>query len=102
MARSVAGIPAVRVVRLDGAGVEREKYPRAACRRASGLFGTDLARHVRVRAPGLARPWRGVYARLRDLCAFRAAREAARGPRRDRKSTRLNSSHGSISYAVFC
>src|SRR6266542_4743189 len=24
------------------------------------------------------------------------------GPRRDRKSTRLNSSHGSISYAVFC
>src|SRR2546422_2938020 len=26
----------------------------------------------------------------------------ARGPRRDRKSTRLNSSHGYISYAVFC
>src|SRR6266542_5938375 len=25
-----------------------------------------------------------------------------RPPRRDRKSTRLNSSHGSISYAVFC
>src|SRR5207245_10435729 len=24
------------------------------------------------------------------------------GPMRDRKSTRLNSSHGSISYAVFC
>src|SRR6476620_12141974 len=29
---------------------------------------------------------------------------ASRGPvpRRDRKSTRLNSSHGNISYAVFC
>src|SRR6266487_5745999 len=27
---------------------------------------------------------------------------ALRGPRRDRKSTRLNSSHPSISYAVFC
>src|SRR2546422_649556 len=27
---------------------------------------------------------------------------AQRGPRRDRKSTRLNSSHGYISYAVFC
>src|SRR6266568_7795552 len=27
---------------------------------------------------------------------------AARWPRRDRKSTRLNSSHSSISYAVFC
>src|SRR5207245_3601144 len=26
----------------------------------------------------------------------------ARGARRDRKSTRLNSSHGSSSYAVFC
>src|SRR6266542_5711614 len=25
-----------------------------------------------------------------------------RGPGQDRKSTRLNSSHGSISYAVFC
>src|SRR2546422_7153442 len=30
-------------------------------------------------------------------------RTRARGPRdRDRKSTRLNSSHGYISYAVFC
>src|SRR2546422_7210928 len=27
---------------------------------------------------------------------------AARAPCRDRKSTRLNSSHGYISYAVFC
>src|SRR6266571_3422702 len=31
-----------------------------------------------------------------------ASRCRARGPRRDRKSTRLNSSHMSISYAVFC
>src|SRR5205809_2584562 len=33
------------------------------------------------------------------------ARRGGRGPRRslqDRKSTRLNSSHGYISYAVFC
>src|SRR5207245_5858648 len=29
-------------------------------------------------------------------------RADARPPVRDRKSTRLNSSHGSISYAVFC
>src|SRR3712207_8414749 len=27
---------------------------------------------------------------------------ASEGPRRDRKSTRLNSSHANISYAVFC
>src|SRR2546429_4908423 len=32
-----------------------------------------------------------------------AVQENARfGPREDRKSTRLNSSHGYISYAVFC
>src|SRR6266542_4420343 len=30
------------------------------------------------------------------------ARSRCSPPRRDRKSTRLNSSHGSISYAVFC
>src|SRR5688572_32104431 len=30
------------------------------------------------------------------------AREELRGHRRDRKSTRLNSSHSQISYAVFC
>src|SRR6266487_6104727 len=29
-------------------------------------------------------------------------RRSGRGARRDRKSTRLNSSHPSISYAVFC
>src|SRR2546422_7900625 len=32
----------------------------------------------------------------------RAAEENRRGGHRDRKSTRLNSSHGYISYAVFC
>src|SRR5438128_8287918 len=31
-----------------------------------------------------------------------AAAPAARRSTKDRKSTRLNSSHGSISYAVFC
>src|SRR2546429_9305693 len=30
------------------------------------------------------------------------ARDPLRQPRQDRKSTRLNSSHGYISYAVFC
>src|SRR3712207_7284554 len=32
----------------------------------------------------------------------RLLRPAAPRPRRDRKSTRLNSSHANISYAVFC
>src|SRR5208282_2185655 len=38
--------------------------------------------------------------RLQGVEALR--RGHFRGPARDRKSTRLNSSHGSISYAVFC
>src|SRR2546422_5976796 len=50
-------------------------------------------------------------ARIRNRCPRAASAAAAapagttpcaRFPRRDRKSTRLNSSHGYISYAVFC
>src|SRR2546430_4339903 len=37
---------------------------------------------------------------LRGVAEQRAGRERAR--RQDRKSTRLNSSHSQISYAVFC
>src|SRR5438309_7919416 len=37
---------------------------------------------------------------LRRLAGDDQGRRAAQGP--DRKSTRLNSSHSSISYAVFC
>src|SRR5688572_32400328 len=48
----------------------------------------------------------GVSARGRHRSAFRAvfAPQAPRGPAPlgDRKSTRLNSSHSQISYAVFC
>src|SRR5689334_23552665 len=35
-------------------------------------------------------------------CRRRGRERRARGSRLDRKSTRLNSSHSSISYAVFC
>src|SRR6267143_5249469 len=37
-----------------------------------------------------------------DALAFRSAHEAHAAEDLDRKSTRLNSSHSSISYAVFC
>src|SRR3712207_8636812 len=40
---------------------------------------------------------RGMNPRLDDLVPDRAL-----PPRQDRKSTRLNSSHANISYAVFC
>src|SRR5687768_18301150 len=52
----------------------------------------------RRRRPPHHRPGRraaGVARDLRRLCR-------GRGVVRDRKSTRLNSSHGYISYAVFC
>src|SRR2546429_6933074 len=46
----------------------------------------------------------GAGARLPGAAAQRADRARKRSPARalDRKSTRLNSSHGYISYAVFC
>src|SRR3712207_7179290 len=37
-----------------------------------------------------------------DRLAADAAHHGRPSPRRDRKSTRLNSSHANISYAVFC
>src|SRR5258707_3998846 len=35
-------------------------------------------------------------------CTFHSAAEGGTREKRDRKSTRLNSSHANISYAVFC
>src|SRR5262245_64262445 len=51
--------------------------------------------------------WRGRRGRTRTAPprrerAGRAVRVRPRRPRQDRKSTRLNSSHLGISYAVFC
>src|SRR2546429_6616032 len=43
-------------------------------------------------------PWRGEYTRFYQPESIRLDIFAGR----DRKSTRLNSSHGYISYAVFC
>src|SRR2546422_8405088 len=63
-------------------------------RRASGFAGGDL------------RSYRGL-GRRPDCCRYRRRGEEGGSDQRrasdeDRKSTRLNSSHGYISYAVFC
>src|SRR5205085_5495754 len=42
------------------------------------------------------------FPRLAKNRASRVARKTGHGVRQDRKSTRLNSSHSQISYAVFC
>src|SRR3989449_5132870 len=69
--------------------------PRAGDRRPRGDRQLGVARQRIRLGPRAA-------ARLRDVRARRAAEGADRVVRRDRKSTRLNSSHGYISYAVFC
>src|SRR3712207_8896825 len=53
-----------------------------------------------ARPGGPARPVSGVPGRL--LHIWDRDRAGSRRPHRDRKSTRLNSSHANISYAVFC
>src|SRR2546422_1718864 len=55
---------------------------------ARGPRGVRLARCARAACQGEGRD--------------RGARTGSGRPSRDRKSTRLNSSHGYISYAVFC
>src|SRR3712207_9121020 len=49
---------------------------------------------------GIALPWVADKLNGRDLTILAA--EPAACPTLDRKSTRLNSSHANISYAVFC
>src|SRR5437868_11372990 len=55
-----------------------------------GVVDVVLRHARRSRALATGREWAGMAGRLRP------------GEFRDRKSTRLNSSHVSISYAVFC
>src|SRR5690242_21071131 len=73
------------------------------------LFRSDFKRLLQDRpCPMVAtarRPvdggrWKGLEEQR--VTTLRQAIAAGNGPARDRKSTRLNSSHMSISYAVFC
>src|SRR5207245_9993205 len=77
------------------------------------LFRSLRARRLAASAagqqrPDFLRPARRCRAPGRVFCVFSRLqgepllRLVPRGKRLDRKSTRLNSSHGSISYAVFC
>src|SRR3712207_8591538 len=56
-----------------------------------GRISTEPNKHARATAERLPRTWLGSRVELSDCCGFA-----------DRKSTRLNSSHANISYAVFC
>src|SRR5207245_10055822 len=69
-------------------------------RRSSDLSDRLVRRSIRAVSPVLV----ALARRLVPHCARRLPRRAVlvRPAQQDRKSTRLNSSHGSISYAVFC
>src|SRR5688572_31453831 len=80
--------------------------PRSTLFPYTTLFRSDLL-HLRQRLPARTPPdgdqdpaLRGVDPRAARAAAARQRRRAH--GRRDRKSTRLNSSHSQISYAVFC
>src|SRR5207245_10651392 len=92
---------------LDGPHRDLHSFP---TRRSSDLDGGSSSRGLSAPScldPRGGRSRRREIARARRPHAERLSRQLRcfgrrRGGRRDRKSTRLNSSHGSISYAVFC
>src|SRR5436309_14345819 len=64
-----------------------------------------LSNSPRDGSPGTAfliEPWAAAEKRYRSLGSAAITLAIKRIPRKDRKSTRLNSSHVKISYAVFC
>src|SRR5690606_40134312 len=74
---------------------------------SSDVCSSDLCRQTRDAIPSRRGPQpirlrsRGEKP-TRAACPRRRASPRSQTPRRDRKSTRLNSSHVKISYAVFC
>src|SRR2546430_13017029 len=64
---------------------------------------TTLFRSTHARPIRLCKRLPRVFLRFaRGISECKAVREHCRNRREDRKSTRLNSSHSQISYAVFC
>src|SRR2546422_4291775 len=86
----------------------RRRHTRCSRDWSSDVCSSDLGRRV-SRGPGGGGGARGGSVRLRrpdtqrpQRLRVHARRSGEHPERRDRKSTRLNSSHGYISYAVFC
>src|SRR2546427_6094554 len=84
-------------------GIAGPGGPRTQLLRRALVRGAAHHRHVGDRVPGsVLRFTRQGGRRLRRGGQSRPYPEHADRGRRDRKSTRLNSSHSQISYAVFC
>src|SRR6266542_1865449 len=90
---------------LSAGGTSARPQARATvCRRLHAVLGRGRQKAEQGRAQQLRS---GGHPLVRAVLAgvprcSRRANEDLLPPVRDRKSTRLNSSHGSISYAVFC
>src|SRR5699024_12686760 len=87
--------------------------PRSGCHRALHSFPTRRSSDLwadalagpsvrRLAGPSVRRRGTSALHRLAATQSAAAALLSAFSPQPDRKSTRLNSSHVSISYAVFC
>src|SRR2546427_1046473 len=78
--------------------LEPERLERPPLERRAADTGVDLLDAQRVPARGRQLPVRAPLA----LAVFPGGGQSSHGSPPDRKSTRLNSSHSQISYAVFC
>src|SRR5690242_21355638 len=78
----------------------RRRHTRLTCDWSSDVCSSDLSCKSSRKNRTARRPTFGAWTRRRGGGTCR--RRAGASSRRDRKSTRLNSSHMSISYAVFC
>src|SRR3712207_7736428 len=79
--------------------------PRSTLFPYTTLFRSELAAHLGladVRDPVLLLALQDAQDRLGVGCVLHVGSFLGGSPTRDRKSTRLNSSHANISYAVFC
>src|SRR2546422_7139462 len=78
--------------------------PRSTLFPYTTLFRSALLKFVleQLRQGAVAQSLLALLGMVHDQVRHEGAREPPRLLLRDRKSTRLNSSHGYISYAVFC
>src|SRR6478752_9390385 len=95
------GGPEVLSIVDEDAGTPGEGEVRIAVR-AAGVNPVDWKRYSGAMSTGAALPMRLGFEAAGVVAEAGAGAEGPAGGIADRKSTRLNSSHGYISYAVFC
>src|SRR2546430_4321099 len=80
----------------------RRRHTRFDCDWSSDVCSSDLCTRKRSRASARCCPCSKPWRKQANPCWWWLKRSRARHWPQDRKSTRLNSSHSQISYAVFC